>query len=203
MPKEDAAMSASLTPPMPAGPMTVEEFCELPDDPSGASWQLVEGEPVMMAPASTIHGRMQGNLATLLNNHLWQARPGCSVITAPGVIPRVRRDSNVRIPDLVVQCGTTPRGETVLEDPILAIEILSIGNRAETWANVWTYTTIPSLQEILVIRTASVAAEILRRNSDLSWPERFEPVVDAVRLDSIGFSFPIIAAYRGTELADV
>ncbi len=42
------------------------------------------------------------------------------------------------------------RGEQVIDDPILAIEILSVSNRAETWSNVWTYCSIPSLLEIMV-----------------------------------------------------
>ncbi len=191
-------MSASLKPP---APMTVDEFLDWPEDSTGARWQLVEGEPMMMAPASTVHAAMQGNLATLLNAHLWQVRPGCHVLTAAGVIPRVRRDSNIRIPDLVVRCGPSSRGEALLDDPLLAIEILSVSNRAETWSNVWTYCSIPSLREIMVIHTASVTAEILRRSED-GWPERFEQVVGTVRLDSIGLIFPILDAYRGTELAD-
>ena len=192
-------MSAHLKPPV---PMTLQEFLDAPDDPTGANWQLVEGEPVMMAPASTIHGTIQANLAYLLTGHLRRARPRCRVVTAPSIVPRVRRDSNVRVPDLAVHCGTARRGEQTIEDPILAVEILSASNRAETWANVWTYCSIPSLQEIMVIRTATMAAEILRRKPDSGWPEQFSPVEGAVRLGSIDFEFPLIEAYFGTELVD-
>ena len=47
--------------------------------------------------------------------------------------------------------------ESALADPVLLIEILSPSYQAETWANVWAYATIPSVQEILVLKTASPA----------------------------------------------
>ena len=59
-----------------------------------------------------------------------------------------------------------------LTDPVLVVEILSPSNAAETWSNIWTYTTIPSVREILVVRSATIGAEVLRRNADDTWPER-------------------------------
>jgi Uma2 family endonuclease len=51
--------------------MTVAEFLEWePDDRSGALWQLRDGEPEMMAPASDRHGSIQSRLAYLLISHL-------------------------------------------------------------------------------------------------------------------------------------
>ena len=66
---------------------------------------------------------------------------------------------------------------TVLCDPVLLIEILSPGNQAETWVNVWAYTTIPSVREIVVFRTTAVGALMLRRNADGNWPDRPTEVV--------------------------
>ena len=89
-----------------------------------------------------------------------------------------------------------------LTDPVLLIEILSPSNQAETWANVWTYTTIPSVREILVLKTASIGAELLRRTSDGSWPEQPLILADGeLALQSIGFRIPLAAAYRTTRLA--
>ena len=49
-------------------------------------------------------------------------------------------------------------------DPVLLVEILSPSNRAETWTNVWAYTTIPSVREILVLHSLRIRAELLRRD---------------------------------------
>ena len=89
----------------------------------------------------------------------------------------------------------------------LIVEILSPSNLAETCANVWTYTTIPSVREILVLHTAEIRAELLRRLPDESWPdeswpEEPEPIATGpLMLASIDFSAPMAALYRTTRLA--
>lgn len=181
--------------------MTVAEFLAW-DAPGNQLWQLVDGEPQAMAPASVTHGAIQNEIGRLIANHLVnQARP-CRVVTDPGVIPRVQAEINFRIPDLAVTCANPATEESALTAPVLVIEILSPNNQAETWANVWTYTTIPSVREILVLRTAIVGADLLRRNEDGSWPDKPQVILDGdVTLESIGFTFALTAAYRTTRHA--
>jgi Uma2 family endonuclease len=181
--------------------MTVAEFLAW-NPPSAQLWQLVDGEPQAMVPASRTHGAIQAELCSLIRNHLEERSSPCSVVTTPGVIPRVQSETNVRIPDLAVTCSGYDAEESALTDPVLLIEILSPSNQAETWANVWTYTTMPSVQEILVLKTASINAELLRRNQDGSWPSQPSTIeAGDLILESIGFSFPLAAAYRTTRLA--
>ena len=68
--------------------------------------------------------------------------------------------------------------------------------------NVWAYTSIPSVREILVIRSTAIGAELLRRNADGSWPEQPTTIEDGdLELDSIGFRVSLAALYRTTRLA--
>ena len=60
-------------------------------------------------------------------------------------------NENFRVPDLGVTCAP-PSREVMVSEPVLLIEILSPSNERENRANVWTYTTIPSVQEILLVR---------------------------------------------------
>jgi Uma2 family endonuclease len=181
--------------------MTVAEFFAW-NPPSPQLWQLIDGEPQAMAPANRTHAAIQSELNRLIANYLAERTSPCSVLTNPGVIPRVQSETNVRIPDLAVTCSGYDTEESALTDPVLLIEILSPSNQAETWANVWAYTTIPSVQEILVLKTASIGAEFLRRNLDGSWPSQPLAIVTGdLRLESIGFNFPLAAAYRTTRLA--
>jgi Uma2 family endonuclease len=178
--------------------MTVAEFLEWDSgDRSGALWQLRDGEPEMMAPASDAHGMIQGELGRLVGNHLAERGSPCRVGVAPGVVPRVRSSRNLLVPDLGVTCAPPAGGPTML-DPIVLVEILSPSNARETRANVWAYTSIPSVAEIVVIRSTSIAAEVLRRQGDGSWPA--EPqYIDAegdLVLESIGFRIKLRAAYR-------
>ena len=73
------------------------------------------------------------------------------LVTAPEIIPRVRANENFRIPDLAVTCTRYDTEEYDVSNPVLIVEILSPSNRSETWQNVWSFTTIPSVREILVL----------------------------------------------------
>jgi Uma2 family endonuclease len=172
-----------------------------PEEKPDHRWQLVDGAPVCMARASENHGRIQAEAAFLLTSHLRSNRPGCSVVVAPGVVPRVSAATNVRVPDLGVTC-TQAAGSQLMADPVLLIEILSPSNTAMTRDNVWAYTTIPSVTEILLLDSVTVAGELLRRDASGAWPE--EPLLigagDEVVLDSLGFRASLNDFYRTTNL---
>jgi Uma2 family endonuclease len=183
--------------------ITVAEFLSWnPDDPTIHAWQLIDGEPVAMAPASRNHGAIQAGLAARLWNHLDVPGNRCQVVTDPGIVPRGHSDRNYRVADIGVICEPPSDGQ-MLPDPLILIEILSPTNEAETWANIWTYLTLPTVMEVLVVHCTSVEAELLRRNADGTWPEM--PVRigrdDALGLDSIGYSVPLVMLYRTTTLA--
>jgi Uma2 family endonuclease len=182
--------------------MTVDAFLVW-DAPDGAMWQLVNGVPEPTAPADGTQALIQNEVGSLIGNHLAKHRPGCRVLGHPGVIPRLHAEEHYRIPDIGVTCVPVPRGAVAISEPILLIEILSPGNTWQTWQNVWAYTTIPSVQEILVIRTASAGVQLLRRTPDGTWPE-VPLAIEAgdVTLESIGFDVPVAALYTGTWLAE-
>jgi Uma2 family endonuclease len=183
--------------------MTMAEFLSWdPGDATGRTWQLIDGEPVAMAPGSETHGAIQGELIGLLRNHLIEQRSPCRVIAEPGIVPRVRADMNFRIPHVGVTCATPSHGQMVA-DPVLLVEILSPSDEADTRANIWAYTTIPSVHEPVVVHSTRIEAELLRRNADGSWPEL--PVIigagGTLRLATIEFSTQLAALYRTTGLA--
>jgi len=192
----------ALRKPPPARMTLAEFFAWNSDEPSVRSWQLIDGEPVAMAPATEAHGALQSEINALLRNHLLVRGGRCRVITEPGIVPRVRSDRNCRVPDLGVTCAP-PSSALMVAEPILLIEILSPSNEVETWANIWAYTTIPSVMEILIVSSTRVEAELLRRNSDGSWPETPERLgADTdIRLESIDFTVPLKDVYRTTALA--
>lgn len=183
-------MSASLKiPPL----MTTAEFLVW-DAPGPQQWQLVDGEPRAMAPASDTHAAIQTELGRLLGNHLLTSP--CRVLTNPGVVPRVQSRTNFRIPDLSVMCP-----EEAEERPVLLVEILSPSNRSETWSNVWTYLSIPSVREVLVLRSDGIGADLLRRAPDGTWPERPETVETGdLVLESVGLRVTLSDVYRTSRL---
>jgi Uma2 family endonuclease len=183
--------------------MTVAEFLAWDGDDTDCKFELVDGEPVAMAPGSDTHGTMQATIAGTLRAHLRAKRRGCRVVTEPGVVPRVNAAMNMRVPDLVVTCTPNDPTHRAVPDPVLIVEILSPSNEADTRRNVWAYCSIPSVREILLVRSTEIAGELLRRGPDGTWPERPERVegTDEISLESIGFSAPFTEFYEDTHLA--
>ena len=190
-------MSRARTPPT---MMNIAEFLAW-DAPAPDRWQLVDGEPSAMAPTSRTHGALRLELGRLIGNHLMTSGRPCSAIAAPGIVPRVRANENFRIPDLAVTCTRYETEEYDVSNPVLIVEILSPSNRAETWRNVWSFTTIPSLQEILILSSTAIRAELLCRQSDGSWPAGATVIeTGELVLESIGLTVPLTTIYRTTRL---
>ncbi len=182
--------------------MTVDEFLVWDtDDLTGRRWELVDGEPLLMAPASERHGAIQIEIASLLRNHLLARNSPCRVIGEPGIVPKVRSSENFRIPDLGVTCAP-PSGSVMTQEPVLLIEILSPGNEGRTRSNIWTYTTMPSVQEILAVRGTRMEVELLRRGADGTWPDM--PTIirppGMLELTSVNFAAPVADLYRTAGL---
>jgi Uma2 family endonuclease len=94
--------------------MTVDEFVVWDvEDATGRRWQLIDGEPVLMAPAAEPHGAIENELGALLRNHLMATGSAGRVLTAPGIVPRVRATENFRVPDLGVTCAPPSSGVMV------------------------------------------------------------------------------------------
>ncbi len=106
------------------------------------------------------------------------------------------------MPDLAVTCSPDDPAERLVHDPVLIVEILSPSNEAETWANVWAYTTIPSVREILVLRSLEISAELLRCGGDGVWPERGLTfgAEDEVTIESVGGIFRLAEFYATTQV---
>jgi Uma2 family endonuclease len=183
--------------------MTVAEFLDWPGDGSGRRFQLVDGELRAMSPGSRAHGTILITLGRLLDIALIDAGSRYHVVGTPGVIVASRPQSNMRIPDLGICSATDAPGQRALPDPIVLIEILSPSNASDTWDNVWAYTTIPSVREIVVVHSTRVLAEILRRGADGQWPQGTEKVghEGTLQLDSVGFACPLVDVYAQTHLA--
>jgi Uma2 family endonuclease len=109
----------------------------------------------------------------------------------------------MRVPDLAGSCEACSAGHRGLTEPTLVIEILSPSNESETRENFWVYTTIPTVREILLIRSTRIAAELIRRGADGIGPPNPQRVdADSVLvLESLDFSCPLAAIYENAHLA--
>ena len=186
----------------PPSVMTVEEFLDWETPDGSDRWELVDGTPIAIGPSSLRHGAIHAEAARLIGNHLRAVRPECRALIRPGVRPGVFGDNNVRVPDIAVTCMPLVATDRLLSEPLVLVEIFSPSGPKDTWGNVWTYLTIPSVVEVLVLHTDEPRADLLRRRPDGEWP--VVPLAlgkgDSVHLQPLGFLGPLFAFYRTAGL---
>jgi Uma2 family endonuclease len=176
--------------------MTLEQFLTW-EAPGPGRWQLIDGVPQAMAPAGSTHAMIQTTIARLIDNHLVQRDGPCVMMTNPGIIPAFRTNRNYFIPDAAVTCSEADIGVPGIRHPILVIEILSPSNHAETWRNIRAYMLIPSVWEILVIRTDLASIDLLRRDAEGVWPDDVTTVTEGTfTLASLDLTMAVSALYR-------
>ena len=180
--------------------MTVEEFMDL--NPGGDElWQLVDGEPQAMVQPSIAHGLLLAEPCRVVGNHRHAAGSPCHPMPQVGVVPRVNARHNIRVPDLSIASGAPEAGERWLTGPVLVAELLTPENRAETWGNVWTCASIPSVEEVPVLHVKRIGADLLRRGADGCWPCDPERLTGGdLVLRSVGLRVPLTDLYRTTRL---
>lgn len=182
--------------------MTAAEFLDWDGDGHQGKLELVNGEVVAMSPSSGTHAVIQANLAGLIWQHLRSKKMPCRVGTEAPVVPRFHSNRNVRAPDLAVTCAPPGRDKT-FPDPVLIIEVLSPGNQRETWESIWACSTLPSLQEVIVVDSERVHIQVFQRSAEGEWPKEPEIVKPdgTLRVATIDAARPIGEVYAGTLLS--
>lgn len=181
-------------------PMTVAEFLRW-EDGTDTRYELLGGEPVAMAPPAVAHGVLASRLAARVDAAL-RARPSCFAQSEAG-IARPDRDDTCYAADLAVTCTPLQPGQPLMTDPLLIVEILSPGTVAhDRHTKVPDYRRIASVQEILLIDSERVFAEVLRRNGERWSTEIVQGRDAALSLPSIALSVPMADLYDGIPIAE-
>ena len=182
-------------------PMTAAEFRRWADRQPG-KWELVDGQPRAMAPASLTHGLIQAWAAFLINRHLEDTGSACRAVTEAAVVPASFKRSNARGADLAITCAPPAEDGWEIKEPVFILEILSPSNEQDTRDNVWVYMTIPSVQQVVLLDSRSIRGEVFQRGRDGGWPEEATELSagDAVRIEPIGFSCALAEFHARTSL---
>jgi len=180
--------------------MTVAEFLRW-EDGTDTRYELLAGSPVAMAPPAIAHGILSLRLGARIDAAL-RSRSPCFGQSEAG-IARPDRDDTCYIADLAVTCTPPERGQQLLQDPLLIVEILSPGTALyDRQTKVSDYRRIPSVEEILLIDSASIFAEVLRREGDRWITEIVRGPQATLSLASIGLTTPMSELYEGIDLPD-
>jgi Uma2 family endonuclease len=178
--------------------MSLNEFLRW-EDGSDTRYELIDGFPVAMAPPAEAHRILAAPLIARLDAALVSRRP-CNVQPEAGVL-RTERGDSYFIADLAVTCQPNRRGRQAIEQPILLVEILSPNTeRHDRRVKVPAYRQIDSVEEILLIDSESLYAEILRRDG-ACWTSDIARGSDGqLFLAALGLRLDLAELYDGLDI---
>ena len=180
--------------------MTVSEFLRW-EDGTDTRYELLAGFPVAMAPPAPAHGFLTAQLCIRIGAARQSRRP-CMVQVEAG-IARPDRDDTCYVADLAVTCTPPRRGDQLISDPVLIVEVLSpTTGLHDRQTKVADYRRVASVQEILLIDSASIFAEVLQREGDRWISEIVRGPQATLSLASIGLTATMADLYEGIDLPD-
>lgn len=144
---------------------TLEDFLAWEREQS-QRYERVAGVIRMMTGGTIDHNRITRNVA----DALWrQLRNGdCEVFTSD--VKVVTPAGDVMYPDVVVACGDIPGKATVLDAPVVIVEVLSESTAERDHGRKrWAYRTIPSLRHYVLVDQDEGGVEVTSPNADGTW----------------------------------
>ena len=178
--------------------MTLDEFLRW-EDGTDTRYELLWGVPVAMAPPARAHGVLCVRLGAAIDSALRSRRP-CMAQAEAGIV-RPDRDDSYYVADLAVTCSPYQRGEQIVKDPILIVEILSPGTeRHDRRTKLPAYRAIESVSEILLIDSESVFAELIRRDGDRWITDLVQGRDATLRLASVDLQIAMAELYEGIDI---
>jgi len=180
--------------------MTLGEFLRW-EDGTDTRYELLAGQPMAIAPPAPPHGFLAARLCARIEGALQSRRP-CMVQIEAG-IARPDRDDTCYVADLAVTCKSPRSGEQLISDPVLIAEVLSpTTGLHDRHTKVADYRRIASVEEILLIDSTSIFAEVLRREGDRWITEIVRGSQATLSLASIGLTATMSELYEGIDLPD-
>jgi Uma2 family endonuclease len=178
--------------------MTVDDYLFW-EDGTDTRYELIGGIVVAMAPPMPRHGILSVRLGGSIDAALRSRRP-CNAQSEAGIV-RPDRDDTCYIADLAVTCDPIQLDDRLIRNPVLIVEILSPSTAAfDRQTKVPDYRQIPSVQEILLIDSESVFAELLRREGDRWVTEIIQGPAARLSLSSVPLRIPMAELYEGIAL---
>jgi Uma2 family endonuclease len=113
------------------------------------------------------------------------------------------QDDTCYIADIAVTCEPLRRENQLIREPILIIEILSPSTAgSDRRVKVADYRKIPSVQEILLIDSRRVFAELLRREGSRWITEIVQAPESTLTLTSVSLSIRMSDLYEGIPIEE-
>lgn len=164
-------------------------------------WELVGGEPRMMAGGSQVHALIAANLIAFLRPTLrgTPCRPSGFDLRIP--IPET---GNLRYPDVTIDCGPFDPSARSAGAPSVVFEILS---RSTGWYDQTTklrdYETVPSIRQYVCISQSEQLVSVWIKGDDGRWGPSMDTRDSAasIFLPHLNVLLPMSIIYDETNIA--
>ena len=141
--------------------MTLEEFLAW-EEREELRWEFDGFAPVAMTGGTVGQGLIQTNLIRELGNRL---RGGPWRVLGSHV--KIAVAASIRYPDAFVVCTPTPRGATVITDPVVVFEVLSPSTASvDRIVKNQEYRDTPSIQRYVMLEQDRLGAIVFSREHD-------------------------------------
>lgn len=168
--------------------------------PDEEHWELIDGVPMMMAPATFVHQRIASNLERLLNDALEAHDPDRAAYQRGGLNLRPDVDNYDPEPDIVVVDVIQVPDQRYVDRFYLAAEVVSDSDssRADVMREI--YKLHQHCRCVLTIRQDRFEVRIDSR-TDAGWQVDILKEPDGVlALPGFGLRCTVASLYRGTPL---
>jgi Uma2 family endonuclease len=180
--------------------ITVGEFLRW-EDGTDTRYELVDGFVVAMAPAAPRHGALVLRLGGAINATL-RGRPSCAAYGEAGIV-RPDRDDTFYVADIAVNCDRLQPDDQMICNPILIVEVLSPSTaNFDRNTKVPDYRRIPSVEEILLLDSTTMFAEILQHDGDRWITEIVQGPAATLSLNSVPLTISMAELYEGLPLPE-
>jgi Uma2 family endonuclease len=159
-------------------------------------WELVDGQPVMMAGANQRHQAVVANTAGSLFGQLRGSK--CRPTTADTAVSLP--GGSIRYPDIVVDCGPRNDESLVATMPTVVIEVLSRSTQNfDSQVKVIEYKADPAIRCIVLVNPDDTRS-ILHRRIETEWEVTiYRDINDVIDLPEIGASLALREIYEGLD----
>jgi Uma2 family endonuclease len=145
-----------------AAPMTVEEFLAFLDARPLERWQLIDGQPLMMAGGTLRHNEIALNLVGSLRPAA--RKKGCRTYASDVLVRSSGDDDFAAIPDVFVRCGPSFGTDRLVDDPSIIIEVLSPSTmRLDRGSKFERYRSMASVEQIVLVYQDQIRVEVWSR----------------------------------------
>ncbi len=176
---------------------TADGYLELEND---GAWkhEYVNGVVYAMSGASRRHNFIAGDIFSAVNAHLPVG--SCQAFALDMKVHiKTAEDERYYYPDVFVTCAPDDQGDYASEKPVLIVEIMSASTEhVDRGAKFGAYTSLPTLQEYMLVSQEKAHAEVFRRRT--AWAPEIYTGSAQVTLESIGLTLPLSAIYRRVSL---